>query len=202
MSSSDSPSPAAVSWYVACTAIFRQNEGSKSASTSRWKRTNLLFIHLFFFVGQLSQDSLHMWMETRLLMKPPSPPSTLMSFSCSPEPRPTTPAATLIPLLFTARLGPYRDPRSPIQPCLLAQSTCRRASLLPLPGPPWDSRRGGGTDSSQQNVAPCSNDIVNPNECYSNWLMGNSQPVLRGDTSRQSHLPSGQVCVVSFFFFF
>lgn len=28
--------------------------------------------------------------------------------------------------------------------------------------------------------------------------MGNSQAVLRGDTSRQSHLASGQVCVLVF----
>lgn len=77
--------------------IFRQNEGSRSASTTGWKRTNILFIFIFyFFVGQLSQDSLHTWMETRLLIKSPSlheqpPPSALMSPSCSPEPCPTAP---------------------------------------------------------------------------------------------------------------
>lgn len=146
-----------------------------------------------------------MWMQTLLLIKREHPPPTfrpdvLPLLSRAASYYASRAAASPIPFPFTARLGPYRDPRSPIQPCVSAQSTCRRASLLPLRGPPGDSRQGGGTDSSQQNVTPCSNDIVNPNECYSNWLMGNSQAVLRGDTSRQPHLPSGQVCVVSFFF--
>ncbi len=51
----------------------------------------------------------------------------------------------------------------------------------------------GEAQTPYQNVNPCSNDIVNPNECYSNWLMGNSRPVLKGVRSKQSHLPSGQV---------
>lgn len=48
------------------------------------------------------------------------------------------------------------------------------------------------TQTLQQNVNPCSNDIVNPNECYSNWLMGNSRPALKGARSEQSHLPNGR----------
>lgn len=52
--------------------------------------------------------------------------------------------------------------------------------------------RAAETQTLQQNVNPCSNDIVNPNECYSNWLMGNLDPALKGARSEQSHLSNGQ----------
>lgn len=39
------------------------------------------------------------------------------------------------------------------------------------------------------NVKACSNDFVNPNECYSNWLMGNSPPFVTQGTQIQAGSP-------------
>lgn len=61
----------------------------------------------------------------------------------------------------------------------------------------------GSRGVSQESVTPRSNDIVYPNECYSNWLMGNLQRVL-GEEAKEGgllHLPSGQVLLVFFVLF-
>lgn len=54
--------------------------------------------------------------------------------------------------------------------------------------------RGGEAQTLYENVNPCSNDIVAPSECYSNWLLGNSHAAPKGDGSKEAHLPSGLLC--------
>lgn len=68
-------------------------------------------------------------------------------------------------------------------------STVPHSALAQPPG-----IRGGEAQTLYENVNPCSDDIVAPSECYSNWLLGNSHAAPKGDGSKQAHLPSGRVC--------
>lgn len=54
----------------------------------------------------------------------------------------------------------------------------------------WPLGIWGEAQTLYQNVNSCSNDILNHNECYSNWLMGNSHPIHKGERSKQYPLIS------------
>lgn len=105
----------------------------------------------------------------------------------------STPSGTTgspIPFLFMACPDHYQDPCNESRPAFLHNPL----AVVPYSALVWPPGIWAGeAQTLHQNVNPCSNDIVNPNECYSNWLMGNSHPVLKGARSKQSHLPGRQV---------
>lgn len=98
--------------------------------------------------------------------------------------------ATRTLLLFTACPDHYRNPCKDFG-VASQQQLLAPLSYSALVWPPGTCASGAQT--LYPNVNPCLNDIVNLNECYSDWPMGNSHPVLEGEGAKQTHLPCGEV---------
>lgn len=92
--------------------------------------------------------------------------------------------------LFTASPDHYQNPCKEFSPAFQQQllAPLSHSALVRPPG-----ICASGVQTLYPNVKPCLNDIVNLNECYSNWLMGKSHPVLEGERSKRTHLPCGEV---------
>lgn len=94
------------------------------------------------------------------------------------------------PLLVYGPSRSLSESMQRIQPCSLAAATCPPVSFCPS----WPPGIGAsGVQMLHPNVNPCLNDIVNLDECYSNWLTGGSPPpALEGERPKQTHLPRGR----------